>query len=276
MEERLTAREIGSYIELRKKIAEDEYKYNYIKSTAGDHSQLLGEMDREIRENKAKMKIIEGKIEHRGLQLVVPFQNRIEKLAEAVSKAPPEEVSKAMKEKTGELYSCMSERGKIIRKHIEAKNEIGKLNVLAHQSSTELKACIHETLKNGEPAERPAELGDERGSRIVRLLNRVGIRCNFYEGKLVKMGDDWPESRVLVNSDYFWVPSEKLGAFTENEKMLAEVSVRLQVKNAELQVITFNEQQQNDFKNLQTHYMELLRSRKEMIGLEEKELELSI
>lgn len=276
MEERLTAREIAAYIELRKRIAEDEYRLKYIRSTAGDHSRLIDEIERELRECRPKVKIIEGKMESKGLQLVVPFQERIDAISQAVNKIPSEEVDKAIKGKSGEIYAWLSERGKIIRRNIEARNEIAKLNLLIASAPQEVKLCVSEALRKGEPGERKANLSDEKGAKIVRLLNRSGVRCVYAEEKLVKAADGWNESRVFVNNEYFWVPSEKLGTFTENEKALGEVSVKLQVKNAELQVITFNEAQQNEFKALQTQYMDLLRARKELIGAEEKDLDIAV
>ena len=276
MEERLTAREIAAYIELRKRIAEDEYRLKYIRSTAGDHSRLIEEIERELKECRPKLKIIEGKMESKGMQLTVPFQEKIEAISQAVNKIPAEEVDNAIKTKSGEIYAWLSERGKMIRRNIEARNEIAKLNLIMASASAEVKLCIGEALRKGEPGERSANLSDENGGKIIRLLNRSGVRCIYAEEKLVKAGDGWNESRVLVNNEYFWVPSEKLNTFTENEKLLAEVSVKLQVKNAELQVITFNEVQQNEFKALQTQYLDHLRARKELIGAEEKDLDLSI
>lgn len=276
MEERLTAREIAAYIDLKKKIAEDEYRLKYIRSTAGDHSRLIEEIERDLKESRPKVKIIEGKIESKGLQLVVPFQEKIDAISQALNKFPSEEVDRAIRSRNGELYGWLSERGKLIRRNIDVRNEIAKLNVLMALSSSEVKLCVSEALRKGEPGDRVAALGDERGAKIVKLLNRSGVKCKFADGKLVKTGDGWDESRVFVNNEYFWVPSEKLNSFTENEKLLAEVSVKLQVKNAELQVITFNEAQQNEFKALQTQYLDLLKARKELIGAEEKDLELAI
>ncbi len=276
MEERLSAREVAAYIELRKRIAEDEYRLKYIRSVAGDHSRLIDEIERELRECRPKLKIIEGKMESKNLQLTVPFQEKIEAISQAVNKIPAEDVDRAIKSRSGEIYAWLSERGKMVRKNIEARNEIAKLNLLMASASQEVKACIAEALRKGEPGERKADLSGEPGAKIVRLLNRSGVHCVYAEEKLVKGANGWNESRVLVNNEYFWVPSEKLDTFTENEKMLAEVSVRLQVKNAELQVITFNEVQQNEFKALQTQYLDHLKARKELIGAEEKDLDLAI
>ncbi|MEM4272396.1 MAG: hypothetical protein QXH30_02305 [Candidatus Bilamarchaeaceae archaeon] len=276
MEERLTAREIAAYIELRKRIAEDEYRLKYVRSTAGDHSRLIEEIERELRECKPKLKIIEGKMESKGLRLTVPFQEKIEAISQAIGKLPPEEVEKAIRSKSGEIYAWLSERGKIVRRNVEARNEIAKLNIIMATAPQEARLCIMEAMRRGEPGERKAALPAELKEKVVKLLNRSGVHCSLAEDRLVKGADGWNESRVFVNNEYFWVPSEKLNAFTENEKLLAEVSVKLQVKNAELQVITFNEAQQNEFKALQAQYLDLLKARKEFIGAEEKDLELAI
>lgn len=276
MEDRLTAREIGAYIELKKRVAEEEYRLNYIKNTAGDHSTLISDIEQELRESKAKIKLIEGKMESRKVVLALPNQQKIEEYTELISRLPKDEVQAAIKSKTGDAYAYLSERGKLIKRNIETKNEIGKLNILMANASPEARECVREALIKGEPGEREANLGDEHGEKIVRLLNRVGIRCKYSEGKLVKSAEELGESRVVANNEYFWIPSGKLGPFTENEKLLATVSVKLQVKNAEMQAITFNEEQQKEFQELQTQYLDLLKSRKEIIGEEENELGLSI
>ena len=276
MEDRLTAREIGAYIELKKRVAEEEYKLNYIKNTAGDHSALIEDIEDELREQKAKMKIIEGKLESRRIELVVPNQERIEEYSELISRLPKDEVSSAIKTKSGDAYTYLMERGKLIKRNIESKNEIGKLNILMLNASPEVRECVKEALVKGEAWEKEASFDDENGKRMLRLLNRMGIRCRYSEGKLVKDTDDLDESRVVVNNEYFWIPSGKLATFTENEKLMATVSVKLQVKNAEMQAITFNEEQQKEFHELQASYMELLKSRREIIGEEEKDLGVSI
>lgn len=276
MEDRITAREIGAYIELKKKVAEEEYKLNYIQNTAGDHSSLIEEIEDELREERAKMKIIEGKMEAKNLKLIVPNQKRIEEYSELISRLPREEVLEAIKSKSGDSYIYLSERGKLIKRNIENKNEIGKLNVLLANASPEVQACVRETLVKGGPGEPEADFDGEDGAKIIRLLNRVGMKCKSAEGKLVKSTDDLGENRVLANNEYFWVPSNKLDTFTENEKVLATVSVKLQVKNAEMQAITFNEEQQKEFQGLQGKYMELLKTRREIIGNEEKDLMISI
>jgi len=276
MEDRLTAREIGAYIELKKKVAEEEYKLNYIRNTAGDHSSLIEELEEELREDRAKMKIIEGKMEAKNLKLVVPNQERIEEYSELISRLPREEVHEAIKSKSGDSYIYLSERGKLIKRNMENKNEIGKLNVLLANASSEVQACVREALRKGEPGESEANFDGESGTKIIRLLNRVGVKCKSAEGKLLKDSEDLGENRVLVNNEYFWVPSDKLDLFTENEKILANISVRLQVKNAEMQAITFNEEQQKEFQDLQGTYMDLLKTRRDIIGNEEKDLTISI
>ena len=276
MEDRLTAREIGAYIELKKKVAEEEYKLNYIKNTAGDHSTLIEEIEDDLRENRSKMKIIEGKMEAKRIELVVPNQILIEEYSELISRLPREEVAAAIRTKSGDTYSYLAERGKLIKRNIETKNEIGKLNVLLASATPEVNECIRDTLRSGKPSEKEAQLNDAVGQKIVTLLNRMGIRCKTSEGRLEKHSDDFNENRVVVNNEYFWIPKDKMGGFTENEKLLASVSVRLQVKNAEMQAITFNEAQQKEFQELQTQYMDLLKGRREVIGAEENELSISI
>lgn len=276
MEEKVTAREIGAYIELKKRVAEEEYKLEYVKSRAGDHSALISDLEEELREDRSKLKIIDGKLEGRGIAVVVPNQREIEEIGEMLSRLPEKEVQEAMRKKSGSIYLYLSERGRIMRRNLENRNEIGKLNILLANSPEDVKRCVRDALVLGEPGAMGADLETGSGRRIVQLLNRVGVRCSYSEGKLEKSTDNPEECRVVVNNEYFWVPKSKVAEFTENEKLLAEVSVKLQVKNAEMQAITFNEEQQKEFRELQCQYMEHLKTRREVIGKEEAELSLSI
>ncbi|MBN2121626.1 hypothetical protein JW721_01020 [Candidatus Micrarchaeota archaeon] len=276
MDERLTAREIGAYIELRKKVAEEEYKLEYIKNKAGEHSALVREIEEDLHDSRSKLKIIEGKLEGRRMKVIVPNQKKIDEIGEMVARLPKDEVQDAMRNKEGDIYLYLAERGKIMRRNLENKNEIGKLNILLAGSEKDVKECVGEALRHGEPGDSSADFGGEKGKKIVRLLNRVGIRCKESGGRLVKCTDDLDEGRVVVNNEYFWIPKSKLPDFTENEKELAKVSVQLQIKNAEMQAITFNEAQQEEFKELQAQYMDHLKARREAIGSEEEELHLSI
>lgn len=276
MEDSITAREIGAYIELKKKVAEQEYKLNYVQNTAGDHSALISGLEEELREDRAKMKVIEGKMEGKNLKLVVPNQKLIEEYSELISRLPKEEVHEAIRTRSGDIYSYLSERGKLMKRNIENKNEIGKLNILVLASGEKSGEAFRNAMYNGEPDGEELSAPEENTGKIVRLLNRVGIRCRHSDGRLVKSSEDHNERRVVVNNEYFWVPEETLDSFTENEKLLASVSVKLQVKNAELQAITFNDEQQREFQELQAKYMELLKNRREVIGVEEKDLSLSI
>lgn len=276
MEERLTAREIGAYIELRKKVAEEEYKLDYVKSRAGDHSALVSEIEEDLLDCRSKLKIIEGKLEGRRMEVIVPNQKKIEEIGEMAARLPRDEVQDAMRKKEGEIYLYLAERGKIMRRNLENKNEIGKLNILIATAEPDVKKCVGEAMRLGEPGEAPADFGGEKGKKIIRLLNRVGVRCKESGGTLAGSSDDLEESRVVVNNEYFWIPKSRLPDFTENEKELAKVSVQLQVKNAEMQAITFNEAQQEEFKELQARYMDHLKTRRGAIGEEEEELSLSI
>ena len=178
MEDRLSAREIGAYIELKKRVAEEEYKLNYIRNTAGDHSALIDDIENDLREDRAKMKIIEGKMEAKNLKLVVPNQGRIEEYTELISRLPRDEVHQAIKHKSGDSYIYLSERGKLIKRNMENKNEIGKLNVLAANASPEVRKCVHEALRKGEAGESEANFEGENGEKII---NPFFVPATFFK-----------------------------------------------------------------------------------------------
>lgn len=271
---KLTPRDIGALIEVRKKVAELIYKKGRLQGS-GDARQLKetqDELDR-LGERKAAL---EKKVE--GVEIFLPFQKRLDELQAKISTHDDDDVAAAMRAKDGELYGMLKEKGAILKRNMEARNEIGKLAIIVQTIYPALRAKIVEAVKEGKAPEMEAAELAGKAEKIVASLNRMGMSCRLKEGKIAPSEEQWGEAKVLLNNAHIWIPRESFDKFVQNEAEMELVGIKLQVKNAEKQVKTFDEGEMKVFKDLQTKFIDLLKVRKDITDVYEKEfagLELS-
>lgn len=267
--DKLTPRDIGALIEVRKKIAELAYRKGRLLQS-GDGKQLK-EVEEELARLGERRAALEKKAE--GIEIFMPFQKRLEELQGKISAYDDEDVAAAMRAKEGELYQMLKEKGAILKRNMEARNEIGKLAIIVQTIYPALRARIAEAVKEGKAPEIDAlELGG-KAERIVASLNRMGIGCRLKEGKIVPSDEPWGEAKVLLNNAHIWIPRENFEKFVQNEAEMELVGIKLQVKNAEKQVRAFDEAEMKAFRDLQAKYIGLLNVRKGIAGIYEKEFE---
>lgn len=264
---RLTPRDIGALIEVRKKVAELEYRKTRL-LRSGDPRELK-EVEDELGRLGERKAALEKKVE--GIEIFMPFQKRLEELQAKISSYDEEDVAAAMRAKEGELYLMLKEKGAILKRNIEARNEIGKLIIIIQAIYPALRAKISDAVKEGKAPEiEVAGLAGKEG-RIVACLNRMGISCRVKDGKIMPSGEAWGEAKVLLNNVHIWIPRENFERFMQNEAEMELVGIKLQVKNAEKQVKAFDEAEMKAFRDLQTKYIDLLKVRKEITDAYEKE-----
>ncbi|MCX6768408.1 MAG: hypothetical protein NTY83_01015 [Candidatus Micrarchaeota archaeon] len=272
---KLTPRDIGALIEVRKKVAELTFKKGRLQRS-GEGGRDLKEIEDELNRLGERKAALERKTD--GIEIFMPFQKRLEELRVQISTHDDEDVAAAMRAKDGELYQMLKEKGAILKKNMEARNEIGKIILMMQTAYPALRARIVEAVKEGKaPEMEVAELAGKEG-KIVASLNRIGIGCRLKEGKIAPSEEPWNEAKVLLNNAHIWIPRESLDKFVQNEAEMELVGIKLQVKNAEKQVKTFDESEMKVFKDLQTKYIDLLKARKDITDVYEKEfagLELS-
>ncbi len=271
MAAKVTPRDIGALIEARKKIAELSYKKGYAQRVGTDEREVRI-LDEELKRLEERRASLEKKIGN--VEIFVPFQGKLEVLQKKIDANPQDELDMALRGRSGELYEMLRERGRIIKRNVEARNEIGKLVLLARPLYPGLCSKIADAVKEGKVPDVEAQSLGVRAERIVIALNRMGIACKVSEGKLVPSEEPWGEAKVFLNNGHIWIPRESLEKFNQNEIELEQVGIRLQVKNAERQVKDFSEEEMKEFEGLQNTYIGLLRVRKDLTAGYEKEMEL--
>lgn len=268
MGNKVSPRDIGGLIELRKKVAELRYRRGYA-LRKGDQ-EAAKEISGEIPGVEAKMAALEKKTE--GIEAYMPFQARIEELGAEIGKQKEEDVDAALRAKGGDLYKILGERGKLLKANVEARNEIGKIVLIGMTVAPEARAKLAEAVKAGKAPEMEAAIFGPNADKLVAALNRAGLCCRIAEGKIVPSGEKWGEEKVTLNNGHVWIPKQSLDKYMENEVEMEKVGVRLQIKNAEKQVKNFSEEETKEFEGLQSRYLGLMKVRKEITAAYEQEI----
>jgi len=265
---KLTPRDIGALIEVRKKVAELTFKKGRLQRS-GEGGRDLKDVEEELGRLGERKAALEKKIG--GVEIFVPFQKRLDELQAKICTHDDEDVAAAMRAKDGELYQMLREKGAILKKNMEARNEIGKIILMVQTAYPALRAKVVEAVKEGKAPEMEAAELAGKAEKIVASLNRIGISCRLKEGRIAPSEEPWGEAKVLLNNAHIWIPRENFDRFVQNETEMELVGIKLQVKNAEKQVKTFDEGEMKVFKDLQARYIDLLKVRKDLTDVYEKE-----
>jgi hypothetical protein len=122
-------------------------------------------------------------------------------------------------------------------------------------------------------------LSEEHQAEVVTLLGRLGMVAYIANGLLTldkKKVEGSPSRSYLpevaksTNSGgnantVYWIPSDKMGEWDENEKHLSELGRKIQTCLAKSQADKLSDDEQKEFESLQTLYLEL-RMRRNLIA----------
>ncbi len=208
-----------------------------------------------------------SKLEKAHLELIVPFEEKIEELNRQLGGYTAREIIGALESRSGELYSLLAERGKIIKKNHAARTEIAKLSIVLARLPDGLRDSLKAAVRKGSITE-PVLLngcGSDVSGRMLRLLNRVGVPAVIVEGKLTGEGVTETEVMFRFDSENVWVSKEKQEQLSKNIERMEKISRRIQFKTAERQIRVFEGEEEDNFRNLQKEYLELLKERDSLL-----------
>ncbi len=244
--------ELVGIIELNKKRAELEFK----------KSILCQPCEAEILENKKRLDELSAK----GIEVVLPNQRRLDDLGKVLSGYGPAEIKEAVRTKSGPAYDALMQRGAIVKANTENRFEIAKLNMEIGRLSVEEKAKAFEVLKLGAIfGPITFTTADEAAiKRIAKFMRRCGIPC-VASGKDIVAGSDDGEVKMPFANRTVWVSDEVRKKLEDNLKRTQQVSMKVQLRNAERQVLSFDEAQEKDFEALQHEYLNLLKEQDDLL-----------
>jgi hypothetical protein len=261
----ITANELVGLIELNKKRAELEFK----RSVLGQPCQT------ETLENKKQMDAFCART--KGFVVVLPNQRRLDDLGKVLSGYGPAEMKEALRTRSGPAYDAFMQRGAIVKANTENRFEIAKLNLEIADLKDEDKAKALEVLKLGAIFGPIAFISadDAAIKRIAKFMRRCGIPCVASGKQIVASSEDAGEVRMTIANRMVWVSDEVRKKLEENLKRTQAISMKVQLRNAERQVLSFDDAQEKDFTALQHEYLGLLKEQddllKDYLGEERKE-----
>lgn len=199
--------------------------------------------------------------------LVLPNQRRLDDLGKVLSGYGAAEMKEAIRTRSGPAYEALTQRGMIVKANHENRLEIAKLNLEIYRLNDELRGKAFDVLRFGAlfgPLQLP-DAGPEATGRIARYLRRCGIPCTARGTDISPGADAEPEVRMLVGNKVVWVSQALRARLEENMQRTQQVSMKVQLRNAERQVLSFDDAQEKDFAALQQEYLNLLKEQDELL-----------
>ncbi len=251
----METKDILGYLELSKKKAELEFGKNVLKQ----------DNDADMARNKAELDDSLQRL--RGAAIVSPNQRKLDDLGRVLSGYSFEEIKGALKTRSGPAYDALIQRGAIVKANSGNRLEIAKLNMELSKLSQDDRSRLSDVIKLGAifgPLHLPSADKDAK-ARIARFMRRCGIPCES-SGKEIRPGSPADsETRMIVFNRTVWVDLETKRKLEENLSKTQQVSVKVQLRNAERQVLSFDEEQEKGFAALQKEYLDLLKEQDELL-----------
>ncbi len=244
---------IAEWLVLKKKLAEINFKNEYLK--------LKNEKTMDTKEIINKIEELENEI---GYEIVLPYEEKINELDKKIKEFSIKDQIEAIKTKKGQLYELIKEKGNLIKKNLENKDEIEELNKIIHSLTIlEIKKELINQIKKGEIDINLEELNIIKIQEIFNALNKAGIKCKINGKNLGKEGKDFEEEKIVIKNKTFWLEKEKANEVKRVLEEYEKISVKIQLKNVERQVK--EEENDEEFEKLQKEFLEISKKRDEII-----------
>lgn len=267
----ISTRDIVALLEAGKRKAELEFR----KAIFEDASEGLA---KDLRKVEDIHRSLAARMERAGIELAYPFGKRIEEFNKSISGITPGEIRDAMRSRDGPVYGLLAERGIIIKKNFENRENIAKATMIISRLDEQRRRRIFDAIRCGALAENVsvADLDEKSRARLARLIRRMGIRAGvadgFISGEAVPAED---EVQVQVLDKKVWVTVEVSGLLSKNLEDMDCLNRKIQLRNAQRQVMSFNDDEEKDFATLQSEYLRLLKEQDELLR-EFKEEEMTV
>jgi hypothetical protein len=251
----MEAKDILGWLELSKKKAELDFKKNVLKA----------EIDSEARANGSEMERVLPRL--KGFSVIIPNQRKLDDLGRVLSGYNPGEIKEALRSKSGPAYDAFNQRGMIVKSNYDNRYEIAKLNMELADLGDEDRARLSDVIKLGAifgPIPLPSAKEKSR-ERISRFMRRCGIPCDLAGDDIVPGSGAMKEVRMMVLNRVVWVDEGVKKKLEDNLSKTQQVSMKVQLKNAERQVLCFDEEQEKGFADLQQEYLDLLKEQDELL-----------
>ncbi len=278
----IVVKNVVELIELNRKRLELELKKSYLEQkedeTAEQASLSLDETNKSISELSAN-------IDKAGIRFRLLEQEKISDINGKLSTFSPSDQVSALTSKEGEVYDLLKERGLVLKKNFENRENVAKLLMLVSQvTDPKMRSGLTDAIERGSITEAIDVSGCDHSllDKIVLLLNRVGVSASSSESEEGKMITSSPsemkEIPFVISNKKVWVAAEAADRLTQNLEKLEKVHPQLQWKNAQRQIKDLSEDEEKEFKDLQHKYLNLLKEQDEILKefIEEEKLAVKV
>ncbi len=195
---------------------------------------------------------------------------RISDLQSKLSNFSLEEQAKSLKERKGEVFEILRERSQFLKDNIENRENLAKLLiVLSTVKDPETRDRLLTVLEDGKVSESVPVGGCDKETInvVVILLNRLGVACSFSEDSnhVLQGKGELGEKLFVISNRKVWVAPHLVEKLDDNLSKIEEVSPKLQWKNAQKQIKTLSDEEENEFMDLQRKYLDLLKEQDEIL-----------
>jgi len=209
-----------------------------------------------------------------GITFCYIYQERISDLDSKLSTFSLSEQITAIKTKNGPVYELLKERGALLKKNYEERENLAKLLILMSKvKDPDVKYKLNEALKKGEIKEiihlkgQNKEFDRELYEKIAAIFNRLGISASISaDGEILSSRPPVKgEVPFVIANKKVWVSAEAADKLIVNISNIEKLSPHLQWKNAQKQIMELSENEEKEFAELQKKYLALLKEQDEIL-----------
>ncbi len=272
----ITPSDIVKSIELNKQRAELDFK---VKFSVQNES-----LKSELKKIETQIAVIADKLIKVGLRVALPKENQLNNFNSELKKFKDSEILEALKLKQGKIYDLLLARGVIIKENFDNKHNIAKINILLSKFPVTIRTKLLEALREGKLSLDVSLDVDEKSRLLLaKLFNRLGVQV-FINGKLLSGSSSgqpldknvtYTETSIVLGNKCVWVAADMADSLIELNNKIRQISTKIQLRNAERQVKIFNENEEQEFVQLQSEYLSLLKNQDALLEdfySEEREL----
>lgn len=265
----ITLHDIVKFIELGKAKAELAFKAKH-----------FGNSEAELKDTGNQLQALADKFAAAGMAIVMPNDKQISEYALELSKFSDSEIFEALKSKTGRAYELLSFRGALLKKNFDNRVNIAKMNLALARLAVVPRSKLQNAIRDGTLSQDISIEADQATKSLLsRLFSRMGLSVfidnDIITDKPIAEIDGEKETQLVFGNNSVWVPAKSAERIIELSKKINQVSTKIQLRNAERQVKTFNDDEEQEFAQLQRDYLSLLKDKDLLLGHyynEEREL----
>ncbi len=253
--------DIAKLIELNKEKSEFQFKLTYATAnTTTISKEAITELESSLAKVSSSHSALLAKLQSAGVAIAFPNEDVINELSVKITAFGPTDIISAVKTKTGPAYELMGKRSVLVKKNYENRENIGKLLILVakiSKTNSDISGKLLTSIKSGQmlATSDMSSLNSTDKNYLGKLFHRIGFSLPEHSEL---------EIPIPLNNRIVWIDKKSSTDLLSNFDKIKSLSTKIQLRNAERQVLIFDDVKEKEFADLQHEYLKLL---KEQDGL---------